>query len=152
DLIAYSRYESAIDELIEIGGTALAFYLMHRIIQPVQASTHGSHETQHGQNQTSAPVGGPQDVTQVASQFDQMISSRNQVEKALHDSEARLRLLVNQLPTMVWTTDADLRFTSGLGKGFHYVNVQPSSVVGHTLFEAFNIDDPELPAIRGHRQ
>lgn len=84
--------------------------------------------------------------------INQMLDSQVQIEQALRDSEARLRLVVSQLPTIVWTTDADLRFTSGLGIGFQRVNSQPENVVGQTLFATFNTDDPQFPAIQGHRQ
>ncbi len=55
---------------------------------------------------------------------------RKRSEAALRDSEARLRVLVEQLPAILWTVDANLRFTSALGAGLTRVGVYPEDVVG----------------------
>ncbi len=44
------------------------------------------------------------------------ISERRAAERAVRESEARLRLLLQQLPAILWTTDRDLRITSMLGR------------------------------------
>src|SRR6266545_2062309 len=40
------------------------------------------------------------------------ITERKQDEEALRNREARLQLLVEQMPTVIWTTDNELRITS----------------------------------------
>jgi PAS domain S-box-containing protein len=42
---------------------------------------------------------------------------RKRTEEALREREARLRLLVQQMPAIVWTTDRELRLTSAVGAG-----------------------------------
>ena len=49
---------------------------------------------------------------------------RQRSEETLRDSEARLRVLVEQLPAILWTVDSDLRFTSALGAGLTRVGVR----------------------------
>jgi diguanylate cyclase (GGDEF)-like protein/PAS domain S-box-containing protein len=51
------------------------------------------------------------------------VSDRKRAEILLRDSERRLRLLLEQVPALLWTVDLDLRFTSFVGtvtssKGF----------------------------------
>jgi len=44
------------------------------------------------------------------------ITERKQAETALRENEARLRLVMEQLPAVLWTVDRDLRITSVAGK------------------------------------
>jgi PAS domain S-box-containing protein len=77
---------------------------------------------------------------------------RKRAETALRDSEARMRLLIEQLPAILWATDADLRFTSSLGAGLARLGLKQNQVVGMTLYEYFQTNDPEYPAIAAHRR
>ena len=42
---------------------------------------------------------------------------RKRAEEKIRESEARLRVLVEQLPAVLWTVGKDLRFTSRSGRG-----------------------------------
>jgi diguanylate cyclase (GGDEF)-like protein/PAS domain S-box-containing protein len=44
------------------------------------------------------------------------ISERSRVERALAESESRLRLITGQMPAFLWTTDRALRYTFALGR------------------------------------
>ena len=44
------------------------------------------------------------------------ISQRSRVERALAESESRLRLIMRQMPAFLWTTDRTLRYTFALGR------------------------------------
>ncbi len=63
-----------------------------------------------------------------------------------------LTLLVEHAPAILWSTDTDLRFTSSFGGGLAHLGLQPDQVVGSTLFEFFQTDDPDSPPIAAHRQ
>jgi PAS domain S-box-containing protein len=73
-------------------------------------------------------------------------------EEALRASEARLRLVMLQLPAILWTTDRDLRFTSFSGAGLIALQLKPDQVVGMSLQEYFGPDDSTHPAIAAHRR
>lgn len=77
---------------------------------------------------------------------------RKRAETALRDSEARLRVLIEQLPAILWTTDAELRFTSSLGAGLARLGLKPNEVVGLTLYEYFQTDDRTFVPIAAHRR
>ncbi len=64
------------------------------------------------------------------------------------DREALLRMLLDQLPALVWTTDGDLRVTAALGE----LADSPSlTAVGTTLVEQWGAAD-EVGAIAAHRR
>jgi PAS domain S-box-containing protein len=67
-------------------------------------------------------------------------------------SDARLRLLTQQMPAVLWATDADLRFTLSTGAGLANVGLVPGQVVGRTLPEYFGTTDPTEPPIAAHRR
>lgn len=84
------------------------------------------------------------------------ITERKQMEAALQEAlygkEMHLRLLINQIPAVLWSTDTELRFTSSLGAGLAGLNLQPNQVAGMSLFEYFGTDDPEFAPIAAHCQ
>ena len=66
--------------------------------------------------------------------------------------ELRLRRMLDESPTISWTLDASLRFTSSLGAGLEALGLKPGQVVGQTLFDFFATRDPEFPAIAAARR
>ena len=77
---------------------------------------------------------------------------RKRSEAALRDSEARLRVLVEQLPAILWTVDSQLRFTSALGAGLTRVGVKPEDVIGKTMEDFFETSDLGFLPIAEHRR
>ncbi|MHB8754854.1 MAG: PAS domain S-box protein [Candidatus Acidiferrales bacterium] len=77
---------------------------------------------------------------------------RKRAETALRESEARLRVLIEQLPAVLWTIDGEMRFTSSVGAGLARLGLKPQEVVGKSLFEFFNTDDRTFPPIAAHRK
>jgi PAS domain S-box-containing protein len=53
-------------------------------------------------------------------------------ERSLRENEARLRLLVEQVPTILWTVDADLKFTSVTGAGLNALGLRHSTTTPAT--------------------
>ncbi len=77
---------------------------------------------------------------------------RKRAEDRVRESEARLRVLMEQLPAIVWSVDTDLRFTSSLGAGLARLGLKPGHVVGMLLSEYFGTTDPTFPPIAAHRR
>lgn len=63
-----------------------------------------------------------------------------------------LRGLLEQIPAMVWTTDAEFRLTSWTGGGLKALGLVPNQLVGQDIYEYFGTHDPELPPIRAHHR
>ncbi|HEY8503908.1 MAG TPA: PAS domain S-box protein, partial [Gemmataceae bacterium] len=57
------------------------------------------------------------------------------------ENEQRLRLLTEQLPAILWTTDSDLRVTSVTGAGMAALGMSPEQTVGRTLSELLETSD-----------
>ncbi|HEV2287661.1 MAG TPA: PAS domain S-box protein [Candidatus Acidoferrales bacterium] len=77
---------------------------------------------------------------------------RKRTETAFRESEARLRVLIEQLPAVLWTTDRDLHFTSSVGAGLARLGLKPQEVVGKSLYEYFHTDDRTFLPIAAHRR
>jgi two-component system cell cycle sensor histidine kinase/response regulator CckA len=77
---------------------------------------------------------------------------RKRAEGRIRESEARLRVLIEQLPAVLWTIDKDLRFTSALGAGLARLGLRPNQIVGLTLQEYFETSDPTFLPFAAHRR
>ena len=67
------------------------------------------------------------------------VTEQEQLTQALQRSleevrinEARLNLVVSQLPAVLWSTDKELRFTSHMGAGLRVLGIGPNQLVGKT--------------------
>jgi PAS domain S-box-containing protein len=67
-------------------------------------------------------------------------------------TEQRQRLLIEQVPCLLWTTDRDLRFTSSVGITPRELQLPPGSVIGMSIYELFETDDPQMLPITAHRR
>ncbi|MEO8033511.1 MAG: EAL domain-containing protein [Acidobacteriota bacterium] len=65
------------------------------------------------------------------------ITERKVLERRLRDGDRRLRLIVNQMPVAVWTTDQEMRVTSSVGGGLRALGLMPDQMVGILLHEHF---------------
>jgi two-component system cell cycle sensor histidine kinase/response regulator CckA len=81
-----------------------------------------------------------------------MAIERKRSEEKIRESEARLRVLVQQLPAVLWTVGPDLRFTSALGAGLTRLGLKPNEIVGMSLWEYFESSDQSFTPIAAHRR
>lgn len=59
-------------------------------------------------------------------------------------------VLVEQLPIIVWTTDNVLEFTSSEGRELDELRLGQNQIVGLTLFDLLDTDDPRHPVVATH--
>jgi PAS domain-containing protein len=79
--------------------------------------------------------------------------SRSRVEALITPltvASARNALLIEEIPGDLWTTDADLRMTSGMGASWRDPG-RPGPRLGVTIPELVGTEDPDHPVIRAHR-
>lgn len=74
--------------------------------------------------------------------------TRHRLMQDLQDSEQRFRVLSEQLPALLWTTDCQLRFTSSRGRGLPSKQMTPDQVVGQTVASS---SGRRLPRLRCSR-
>jgi PAS domain S-box-containing protein len=81
-----------------------------------------------------------------------LIKERREAKEAIGERDATLRLIVNQMPAVLWSTDTDLRLTSSEGAGLTGLGHRPGQFVGVTLFDFFRTTDPEFLPLVAHRK
>jgi diguanylate cyclase (GGDEF)-like protein/PAS domain S-box-containing protein len=65
-------------------------------------------------------------------------------------SETQLRLLVEQMPVLLWTTDESLRITSNWGSGLQHSDVHAGDLVGRTVSEYLKCNATNTGPIAHH--
>jgi diguanylate cyclase (GGDEF)-like protein/PAS domain S-box-containing protein len=63
------------------------------------------------------------------------IAQRRFMQELLTERETRLRLVLEQAPAIVWTTDRDFRFTSATGAGLKVLGLDGASLLGKWIGE-----------------
>jgi PAS domain S-box-containing protein len=80
------------------------------------------------------------------------VTERRQVQQELIEREARLQLLLEQVPATLWTTDRDLRVTLAVGSGYSSVMRDPKELLGRTVTDVLGeLRDPG-PVVKGLRR
>ncbi len=72
--------------------------------------------------------------------------------QALPSSEDLLRLLSEQVPAIVWTTDRRLRICSAWGRALAEPGLEPWPLVGLHVGECFAAESPEASPLQAHRE
>jgi PAS domain S-box-containing protein len=78
------------------------------------------------------------------------ITERRDAMARLRDSEQRHRMLLEQLPAIIWTTDTELRILSNTGTGLTGIGEKPGEQVGKTMAEALGSNDPNFLPMAAH--
>jgi PAS domain S-box-containing protein len=81
-----------------------------------------------------------------------MSLEREEADDVLHETEETLRVLVSQMPAILWTVDRELRFTSSMGAGRKFLEERPEGIQGQSLFAYFKTTNPEFGPIAAHRR
>jgi two-component system, cell cycle sensor histidine kinase and response regulator CckA len=85
-----------------------------------------------------------------SSSVERNITEHKRVADKLRGEENPLRLLISQMPAVLWTTDTELRITFSGGTGLADPSWHPDQMMGLTLWEYFKTDDPESPPVAAH--
>ena len=73
---------------------------------------------------------------------------KSQIER--HEGRARLAVMIERMPAVLWTTSKELRYTSSMGAGLDSLGVKSGGLTGKTLSEYFRTNDPQHPSIAAH--
>lgn len=77
------------------------------------------------------------------------VSERRRAEAALRQSDARLRLLISNIPVIFFVLDREGRFLLSEGKGLAAVGLRPGQVVGESALEIYRDHPVILASIKG---
>ena len=79
-----------------------------------------------------------------------MLEDLQHAELERDEGRARLSMIIEKMPAVLWTTDQDLRLTSSVGAGLEHIGLRPNQTVGTTLQEYFHNQDPGFPPLAAH--
>jgi PAS domain S-box-containing protein/putative nucleotidyltransferase with HDIG domain len=79
----------------------------------------------------------------LTSALDRELLDRKRTEEALQVKEDQFRTIVNHAPVVLWSLDAEGRFTVSEGKALALLGLKPGEVVGHSVYEAYR-DIPQV--------
>ena len=65
-------------------------------------------------------------------------------------ADAQLRLVAEQMPALLWTTDRELRITSNWGAGQPWSRIRPGTLTGHSVCEFLDCVDRHAPPVTQH--
>jgi PAS domain S-box-containing protein len=80
------------------------------------------------------------------------VTERRLAEDALWESEARSRMLLEQLPAVLWTTDADLRSTLSEGAALKTIGLRPNQLRGMKIAEYMGDTEEGLATVAAHQR
>ena len=81
-----------------------------------------------------------------------LLLEREEAKEVIHEKDASLRILIDQMPAVLWTTDKELRFMDSMGAGLVHLDQKPDDNRGTSLFAYFKTTDPEFEPIKSHRR
>jgi two-component system, cell cycle sensor histidine kinase and response regulator CckA len=137
------------DGEVELVGTPSPSWLGVPLRTP--AATIGVLVVQHYEDENAYTVRDLEFLSSVGGQIALAIE-RKRAEAKVRESEARLRVLVEQLPAVLWTVDKNLRFTSSVGAGLARLGLKPDQFVGRSLLEYFETTDQTFLPIAAHKR
>jgi two-component system cell cycle sensor histidine kinase/response regulator CckA len=85
-----------------------------------------------------------------SSSVERNITEHKRIAEKLRTQENPLRMLISQMPAVLWTTDIELRITFSGGAGLTAPSWHPDQMMGLTLWEYFKTDDPKFPPLAAH--
>ena len=97
-------------------------------------------------------VGGRDEISYLGESINGMLEDLDRTQKERQAGEARLGVMIENMPAVLWTTDKELRFTSSIGAGLKALGLRTNETVGKSLFEYFRTEDREFVPIAAHRQ
>jgi two-component system, cell cycle sensor histidine kinase and response regulator CckA len=134
---------------VELVGTPSPGWLGAPLRTP--AATIGVLVVQHYENENAYTQRDLEFLSSVGGQIAVAIE-RKRAEERVGESEARLRVIIEQLPSVLWTVDSELRITSALGAGLTRAGLSPAQILGKTLFDYFETSDQTILPIAAHRR
>jgi len=136
-----------------IFGTVTLYLLQRAVVSRIASLTSDIiHIGASGDLAARVAVNGDDEIGYLGSAVNSMLEDLEKTQLDRHQGRTRLALMMDKMPAMLWTTDTELRFTSGMGTGLAVLGLRSQDMEGKSLFEYFHTDDPESVPIAAHRK
>ena len=132
------------------------------VFRDIAARKHGDAERQRVNDELEARVRERTAALRASNaELQAELGARQRAETAVREREARLRLVLAQVPAVIWTTDADLRCTFAAGANLTALGLDPDRVVGLGLADVIEqveagatdlADEQRLLSLPAHRR
>jgi PAS domain S-box-containing protein len=97
-------------------------------------------------------IRGADELAYLGTAINSMLEDLEKAQVEQHQGRTRLGVMIEKMPAVLWTTDTELRFTSGVGAGLDLLGLRTNELTGKTLFEYFQTKDPEFSPIAAHKK
>jgi PAS domain S-box-containing protein len=133
---------------------AVILYLLERfVLSHVAAlSENIAHIGASGDMAARLQVSGRDELAFLGTAINSMLDDLQKVETEREEERARLAVMLENVPAVLWTTDVQLVITSAMGAGLAAVGLPPREASGLPLLDFFRTHDLEFPAIAAHRK
>lgn len=95
-------------------------------------------------------VSGHDELASLGDTINSMLEDLERVQNEQQEERARLAVMVEKIPAVLWTSNAEFEITSAMGAGLDALGLREREPVGLPLFAFFGTSDPEFPAISAH--
>ena len=95
-------------------------------------------------------VPGDDELTNLGGSINRMLAALEKSHEESVAQGARVRMLVERMPAVLWTTDINLNFVSSMGAGLKSLQLRPNQVSGMSIFDYFGTRDSSNESIAAH--
>jgi PAS domain S-box-containing protein len=133
---------------------AVTVFLLERAVLSRVASLTGDITNIGASGDLSArlTVTGHDEIAYLGNAVNAMLEDLEKTQVDRHEGRTRLAVMMDKMPAVLWTTDTELRFTSGMGAGLEMLGLRAQEMEGKSLYEYFHTDDPDFVPIAAHRK
>jgi PAS domain S-box-containing protein len=133
---------------------AITMYLLERFVVSRVASLSDS-ITQIGASGDLGArlhVSGQDELAHLGETINSMLADLEMVQNERQEERARLSMMVEKIPAVLWTTDRSLKTTSAMGAGLDALGLRQREAVGLPLAQFFDAKEEQSPALDAHRK
>jgi PAS domain S-box-containing protein len=133
---------------------AVTLYLLERTVlsRIANLTEHITEIGASGDLSARLTASGSDEISYLGESINGMLEDLERSQKERYEGEARLEVMIENMPAVLWTTDQNLRFTSSAGAGLKAIGLRKNETVGKSLFEYFRTEDAEFTPIAAHRR
>ncbi|HEX8989643.1 MAG TPA: ATP-binding protein [Rhodocyclaceae bacterium] len=119
-------------------------WLSSRMTEPITALSDAMARAEHGESEVRAAVSGPKDIRDMAQAFNSMISALQERERALRESQANYREVVDSVKEVIFQTDAAGNWVLLNPAWQEIVGLEVAKSLGHSFLDFVHEEDRQL--------